>query len=356
MPHDNSLPMHMFRSNCGELGSPAIDSPVPVLRRSARLLSKQLRQQELLKKEEDCPSLIQQQVSIRSTQSRLQSTSSVASSSASSITGGFSEPATFSETAASRKYRSLTLPRSPVQSNKSFKRRSERLRRKNSTSSVANDQLLDPLDVEICPDDSTLRRTPSREGSNKNSRRGEEAKRKVTGKRTRSSNSDSYSPSSKRQRTSLHSESKVTALLSDSRKRPRRTTDTKQDTDSPTSSDLELIKRSSVKSSPVVVAADNISETTVKVARRVTHSRAKDKKSEEQTPVLSDSDSSLSFHTCFRRRTRRRGLSKPEQSDSGSPQPPTKDRTKEGCVLTSNHFYSVPSLPEFVHLAMASEG
>ena len=345
----------MSRSNCGELGSPAIDPSVPILRRSARILSKQLHQQELIKKEQDCsssdyPSLIQQQVSIRNTRNRLQSTSSVASSSASSIT---SDPGAFSDTAASRKYRSPTLPRSPVQSNERFRRSSERLKRKNSTSSEANGQLLDPLKVEICPNDSTLRRTPGRKGSNKSS---EETERKQTGKRTRSSNSDSYSPSSKRQRSSLQSESKVTTLLSGSRKRPGRTTDTKQNTDSPTSGDLELVKRSRVKSSPGVVAADNTSETTVKVARRVTRSRAKDKKSEEQAPILSDSDSSPTLHTCFRRRTRSRGFSKPEQLDSESPQPPSKDRTKEGCVPTSNHFYSLPSLPEFVRLAMASEG
>ena len=350
--------MHMSRSNCGELGSPAIDPSAPTLRRSARLLSKQLRQQEPFKKEQDrslldYPSLIQQQVSIRSTRSRLQSTSSVASSSTSSITGGFSE------SAASQKYRSPTLPRSPVQSNKRCKRSSERLRRKNSASSGANDQSLEPLDVEICPDDTTLRRTPgqkARSDSNKNSGRTEEAERKVTGKRTRLSNSDSYSPSSKRKRASFQSESKVTASLGGSRKRPRRTIDTSQNTDSAASSGLELVKRSRVKSTPVVVTADKASETTVKVARRTTRSSTKDNRSEEQIPTLLDSDSSLALHTCFRRRTRSRVLSKPEQSDSESPQPPTKDRTKEGCVPTSNHFYSLPSLPEFVRLTMASEG
>ena len=357
----------MSRSDRGESDSPAVVTP-PALRRSARLLSKQ---QELLKKEQEgllsttsteLSSGIQQQVSIRNSRSRLQSTSSVASSPASSVLGE-SVSTAYPETSLPRKARQHPTSYSPEQYSKKFRRISERGKRKeeawsSETSTTKEIHLGAAADSEKHCDTNPLKqRSHQRSSSSVKS-----PERKVTGKhtRSRSSNSDNHSPPTKRKKTASSSESKSTTTSS-SRKRARRKVDPQENIDSGSSGPETSTKRTKSKSkSSEVAVAKNTGAKSVKAVKRKSRSRAKVKKGEET--AISDSDSSPIRHTSTKRRSQGRGKSKLQHSDT-EPVPkyksegtqPLKDRT-EGICIPANHFYSLPPFPEFARLAMASEG
>ena len=350
----------MSRSDCGELGNPA-GANTPALRRSARLLSKQ---QDLLKKDQESSlpttsrellSGIQQQASIRSSRSRLQSTSSVASSPASSVLGESTSTA-YPETTLPQKGRQRPPLYSPEQYSKKFRRTSERGKRKEealSSETSTKERHLEAVDSEKHCDTSPLRQK-SRQRSSSSVKSPE---RKVTGKRTRSSNSDNHSPPTKRKKTSSNSESKSTASSS-SRKQPRRKVDPQENIDSGSSGPETSSKRTKPKSKASAEAVTkSTSVKSVKAVKRKSRSRAKVKKGEET--AISDSDSSPVRPTTAKRRTQGRGKSKlqhldPKPVPKEQTQPP-KDRT-EGICIPTNHFYSLPPFPEFARLAMASEG
>lgn len=377
---DSSLlnPCTCSRSHCGEIGSPVVDQAAPGLRRSARLLSKQLHQQELLRKERellssDSLSAIEQQVSIKkysSRSSRLQSTSSIASSSSTLIGGGNGlsvvssnpEPASVSQN-----FRQFSLSRSPVRCNEKTRKISERGRKKDSTNTeIVNGKEGDLTDSDNCPGTHSLRKKSLKQRSPQQS---EETEGKRTGKRTRSSNSDNYIPPSKRKRLSSASESKSTASPS-KRKRSSKTQKVEF-----ASSGSESAKKHKLKSKAVLAvvegtANNNSSDSTsstsaVKAVKRKRHLRTKSRRSNKESVVLSDSDSSPTHQTSAKRRARERGKGKVRQQrqrlDSEpvtkeKEQPSTKRRTEELHPFTTNHFYSLPPFPEFARLAMASEG
>ena len=368
------------RSDCGELNDPtgANTPPTPTLRRSARLLSKQ---QNLLKKDSllsplstttatssNSGSGIQQQFSIRSSRSRLQSTSSVASSPASSVLGESTSP----EITLPRKGRQRLLSYSPEQCSKKIRRTSERGRRKEEASSgetsTTKERHLESVDGEKYCDTSPLRQ----ESHQRNSSSVKSPERKVTGrKRTRSSNSDNHSPPTKRKKTSSGCESKKNTASSGSRKRSRRKVDPQENIDSGSSGPETSSKRAKPpksKAASAEVVAKSTSSKNVQAVKRKSRSRVKVKKGEEA--AISDSDSSPIRTTTTTTSTRKRkaqgrGKSKLQHSDTTKPvpkeqqqtQPPQKDTTEGITCIPTNHFYSLPPFPEFARLAsMASEG
>ena len=297
---------------------------------------------------------IQQQFSIKNSRSRLQSTSSVASSPASSVLGENTSTA-FPETTLPRKGRQHSLLYSPEQCNKKFWRTSERGKRKEealSSETSSKELHLEATDSEKHCDSTSLKQNSGQRSSSSV----KSPERKITGKRTRSSNSDTHSPPIKRKKTSSNSETKNTASSS-SRKRPRRKVDTQENIDSGSSGPETSSKRAKGQSKASAVAATkNTSVSSVKAVKRKSRSRTKAKKGEET--AVSDSDSSPTRHSSTKRRSQGKGKSKLQPSDtepvSKQTQPP-KDRT-EGISVPTNHFYSLPPFPEFARLAMASEG
>lgn len=369
------------RSDCGELDNLTGANTPPTLRRSARLLSKQ---QNLLKKDSLLSPLstataatssssgsgIQQQFSIRSSRSRLQSTSSVASSPASSVLGESSSP----EITLPRKGRQRLLSYSPEQCSKKFRRTSERGRRKEEVSSgetsTTKERHFEGVDGDKHCDTSPLRR----ESRQRSSSSAKSPERKVTGKkRTRSSNSDNHSPPTKQNKTSSSCESKKNTASSGSRKRPRRKVDPQENIDSGSSGPETSSKRTKpAKSKPASAeaAAKSTSAKSVKAVKRKSRSRVKVNKSEEI--AISDSDSSpvrtTITITTRKKKAQGRGKSRLQHSDTTKPvpkekseqqqtQPPQKDTTEGINCIPTNHFYSLPPFPEFARLAsMASEG
>ena len=374
----------MSRSDCGEPDNPpGANTPSPPLRRSARLLSKQ---QELLKKNlessltplptttprELSSSGIQQQISIRSScRCRLQSTSSVASSSASSVLGE-STPAAYPETTLPRKGRQRPPSYSPEQYSKKFRRTSERGRRKEKeegktyTKEAKEECHLEGVDGEKHRDSSPLRqKSLQRIGSSSV----KSPERKVTGKRTRSSNSDNHSPPAKRKKTSSSCESKSTAS-SGSRKRPRRKVDPQENIDSGSSGPETSSKKTTKPKSAASAEAVTTKSTSVKSAKavkRTRRSRAKVKRGEDIT-VISDSDSSPVRPTTTTSATTKRRRGKSSKLQHSDTKPVTKEKSEretqpalpkdrtEGICIPTNHFYSLPPFPEFARLTMASEG
>lgn len=275
----------------------------------------------------------------------------MASSSCASIESEDSTTA-YSGPTVSRKRRQITSP--TTQPNRRSRRTSERGKKSETKGGETDNKelLVESIDSEIYCEPPPLKRSSGRKkGSSIKSPGRTETERKTTGKRTRSSNSDSCSPPKKRQKTS-NSESECRAS-SGGRKRPVRKVATQQHIDSG-SSGPEFTRRTKGKSKTSKDASDGAVKS---VERR---RRTKHKKSEEV--VVSDSDSSPTRSANTGRRTKGRGKSKLQHSDSepvskgkGRKTQPPKGRTEEVCVPTNN-FYSLPPFPEFARLTMASEG
>ena len=300
--------------------------------------------------------VIHQQISIKKSRSRLQSTSSAASSSASSIATGTAIAAS-PEAIVSQKCTSICVP---VQRNKRSQRTSRGREERLDLEAIHKQVYCDSTDSENCCGTITSLKVNSNEIQSssviKSSERSEREERKENGKRTRSSNSGSHCPPSKRQRSSSRSESRHEIPSSSNRKRARKSLECVDSA----SSGTESTKRKKTKSraSTSVAATKNASDNSIKSTRRKSRLKARSDKLRE-TVALSDSDSSPTRYPKSRRRYRNRGKSKLQHLNSelhsnGIVQP-LKGKAETVC-LPQDHLYSLPPFPDFARLTMASEG